>query len=83
MRTNIRYYDLACFAKLLNITLLHEYGYKISMQKLCLKKRKESRNQRFRLAMMILIKTFQTYETLLARRKNLQRVKMSLPPLME
>lgn len=28
--TNIRYYDLACLQKLLNITLLHEYGYKIS-----------------------------------------------------
>ena len=28
--TNIRYYDLSCLQKLLNITLLHEYGYKIS-----------------------------------------------------
>ncbi|MBC7523460.1 MAG: MerR family transcriptional regulator [Flavobacterium sp.] len=28
--TNIRFYDLACLQKLLNITLLHEYGYKIS-----------------------------------------------------
>lgn len=32
MRTdsNIRYYDLAALQKLLNITLLHNYGYKIS-----------------------------------------------------
>ena len=28
--TNIRFYDLGCLQKLLNITLLHEYGYKIS-----------------------------------------------------
>lgn len=28
--TNIRFYDLANLQKLLNITLLHEYGYKIS-----------------------------------------------------
>jgi DNA-binding transcriptional MerR regulator len=28
--TNIRYYDLACLQKLLNITLLHNHGYKIS-----------------------------------------------------
>jgi DNA-binding transcriptional MerR regulator len=28
--TNIRYYDLAALQKLLNITLLHDYGYKIS-----------------------------------------------------
>ena len=28
--TNIRFYDLSCLQKLLNITLLHEYGYKIS-----------------------------------------------------
>ena len=28
--TNIRFYDLACLQKLLNITLLHDYGYKIS-----------------------------------------------------
>lgn len=28
--TNIRYYDLGCLQKLLNITLLHDYGYKIS-----------------------------------------------------
>jgi hypothetical protein len=28
--TNIRLYDLASLQKLLNITLLHEYGYKIS-----------------------------------------------------
>ncbi len=28
--TNIRYYDLANLQKLLNITLLHDYGYKIS-----------------------------------------------------
>ena len=28
--TNIRLYDLASFQKLLNITLLHNYGYKIS-----------------------------------------------------
>jgi hypothetical protein len=26
--TNIRLYDLASLQKLLNITLLHEYGYK-------------------------------------------------------
>jgi DNA-binding transcriptional MerR regulator len=31
MRTdNIRLYDLASLQKLLNITLLHDYGYKIS-----------------------------------------------------
>lgn len=28
--TNVRLYDLACLQKLLNITLLHDYGYKIS-----------------------------------------------------
>ncbi len=28
--TNIRYYDLSALQKLLNITLLHNYGYKIS-----------------------------------------------------
>ena len=28
--TNIRFYDLSCLQKLLNITLLHDYGYKIS-----------------------------------------------------
>ena len=28
--TNIRYYDLNCLQKLLNITLLHDFGYKIS-----------------------------------------------------
>ncbi len=28
--TNIRYYDLSALQKLLNITLLHDYGYKIS-----------------------------------------------------
>ena len=28
--TNIRLYDLASLQKLLNITLLHDYGYKIS-----------------------------------------------------
>jgi hypothetical protein len=28
--TNIRLYDLASLQKLLNITLLHEYAYKIS-----------------------------------------------------
>lgn len=28
--TNIRFYDLAALQKLLNITLLHDYGYKIS-----------------------------------------------------
>ena len=28
--TNIRYYDLSSLQKLLNITLLHDYGYKIS-----------------------------------------------------
>jgi DNA-binding transcriptional MerR regulator len=28
--TNIRLYDLASLQNLLNITLLHEYGYKIS-----------------------------------------------------
>ena len=28
--TNIRYYDLQALQKLLNITLLHDYGYKIS-----------------------------------------------------
>jgi DNA-binding transcriptional MerR regulator len=28
--TNIRYYDLLALQKLLNITLLHDYGYKIS-----------------------------------------------------
>ena len=28
--TNIRFYDLSCLQKLLNITLLHGYGYKIS-----------------------------------------------------
>jgi DNA-binding transcriptional MerR regulator len=28
--TNIRYYDLRCLQKLLNITLLHDFGYKIS-----------------------------------------------------
>ena len=28
--TNIRYYDLHCLQKLLNITLLHDFGYKIS-----------------------------------------------------
>ena len=28
--TNIRFYDLASLQKLLNITLLHDYGYKIS-----------------------------------------------------
>src|SRR3970040_2893553 len=28
--TNIRYYDLASLQKLLNITLLHDHGYKIS-----------------------------------------------------
>ena len=28
--TNIRFYDLSSLQKLLNITLLHDYGYKIS-----------------------------------------------------
>ena len=28
--TNIRYYDVHCLQKLLNITLLHDFGYKIS-----------------------------------------------------
>ena len=28
--TNIRYYDLKGLQKILNITLLHDYGYKIS-----------------------------------------------------
>ena len=28
--TNIRFYDLNALQKLLNITLLHDYGYKIS-----------------------------------------------------
>jgi DNA-binding transcriptional MerR regulator len=32
--TNIRLYDLASLQKLLNITLLHEYGYKISKNRL-------------------------------------------------
>jgi DNA-binding transcriptional MerR regulator len=36
--TNIRLYDLASLQKLLNITLLHEYGYKISKSPPILKK---------------------------------------------
>jgi hypothetical protein len=35
--TNIRLYDLASLQKLLNITLLHDYGYKISKISLILK----------------------------------------------
>jgi DNA-binding transcriptional MerR regulator len=61
--TNIRLYDLASLQKLLNITLLHEYGYKISKSPPILKKipslvRETSKNAKshaisaFKMAMM-------------------------------
>lgn len=82
--TNIRYYDLACLQKLLNITLLHEYGYKISkISKMPEDKipalvrdiisEKSAKNHAissFKLAMMNFDQTlfFNTYNTLLSEK---------------
>ncbi len=82
--TNIRFYDLACLQKLLNITLLHEYGYKISkISKIPVEKIPElvkeiisSRSAKthaissFKLAMMNFDQTlfFKTYDELLSEK---------------
>lgn len=82
--TNIRYYDLACLQKLLNITLLHEYGYKISkISKMPEEKipalvrdiisEKSAKNHAissFKMAMMNFDQTlfFNTYNTLLSEK---------------
>jgi DNA-binding transcriptional MerR regulator len=96
--TNIRYYDLACLQKLLNITLLHEYGYKISKiskfpeEKIPLLVReivseKSAKNHAisaFKLAMMNFDQTlfFQTYDTLLAEKSFREIFKDVIIPLM-
>lgn len=96
--TNIRYYDLACLQKLLNITLLHEYGYKISkiskmpVDKIPLLVRdiiseKSAKNHAissFKMAMMNFDQTlfFNTYNTLLSEKSFKEIFHEVIIPLM-
>lgn len=97
--TNIRFYDLAALQKLLNITLLHDYGYKISkISKMPQEKipalvreiisEKSAKNHAissFKLAMMNFDQTlfFNTYNTLLSEKSFREVFFEVFIPLME
>ncbi|HCQ11886.1 MerR family transcriptional regulator [Flavobacterium sp.] len=97
--TNIRFYDLNALQKLLNITLLHDYGYKISkISKMPAEKipelvrdivsNKSAKNHAissFKLAMMNFDQNlfFKTYETLLSEKSFREVFFEVFIPLME
>lgn len=97
--TNIRFYDLNALQKLLNITLLHDYGYKISkISKMPAEKipelvrdivsNKSAKNHAissFKLAMMNFDQNlfFKTYDTLLSEKSFREVFFEVFIPLME
>lgn len=97
--TNIRFYDLNALQKLLNITLLHDYGYKISkISKMPAEKipelvrdivsNKSAKNHAissFKLAMMNFDQSlfFKTYDTLLSEKSFREVFFEVFIPLME
>lgn len=97
--TNIRFYDLNALQKLLNITLLHDYGYKISKiskmpsekipelvrEIVSVKSAKNHAISSFKLAMMNFDQNlfFKTYDTLLSEKSFREVFFEVFIPLME
>ena len=97
--TNIRFYDLLALQKLLNITLLHDYGYKISKiskmpqekipelvrEIVTVKNAKNHALSSFKLAMMNFDQNlfFKTYNTLLSEKSFREVFFEVFIPLME
>ncbi len=97
--TNIRFYDLLALQKLLNITLLHDYGYKISKiskmpqekipelvrEIVSVKSAKNHSISSFKLAMMNFDQNlfFRTYNTLLSEKSFREVFFEVFIPLME
>lgn len=97
--TNIRFYDLSALQKLLNITLLHDYGYKISKiskmpqekipelvrEIVSVKSAKNHAISSFKLAMMNFDQSlfFKTYDTLLSEKSFREVFYEVFIPLME
>jgi DNA-binding transcriptional MerR regulator len=97
--TNIRFYDLSALQKLLNITLLHDYGYKISKiskmpqekipelvrEIVSVKSAKNHAISSFKLAMMNFDQNlfFSTYNTLLSEKSFREVFYEVFIPLME
>jgi len=94
--TNIRFYDLNALQKLLNITLLHDYGYKISKMPqekipelvrdiVSAKSVKSHAISSFKMAMMNFDQTlfFNTYDTLLSEKSFREVFFEVFIPLME